>query len=213
MGKIIEHPKPLSKKEWEFWEDRLGFFIQEFDDNIGAMARSNIEADEGDSHDHFLAGMSQGMWAIYNFVEDRMVQTEDRFKGTKRKYKKSGKYKKRIIKTPTGGYLGERRPVGRPRKNSVVTISPLEKENRGRVGLIPSKEIMRELNKFYNKNDKRTRLTIEQIKVLLERSGLIPKKINRRKVMKILCDRFFILTRKGLVLQFKKNGKNCYKLP
>lgn len=71
-----EHKKPLSREEWKFWEDRLGFFIQEFDDNIGAMARSNIENGEGDAHDHFLTGMSQGMWAIHTFIEDRMVQDE-----------------------------------------------------------------------------------------------------------------------------------------
>ena len=198
MGKIIEHQKPFSKKEWEFWEDRLGFFIQEFDDNIGAMARSNIESDEADSHDHFLAGMSQGMWAVHTFIEDRMVQTEDESnkKRKKRKYIKSGKYKKKL--------------VGRPRKSSITT-NPTE--NRGRVGVISSKEIMKVLNKFYKKNDKRTRLTIEEINNLLEKKGLIPRGMERNKVMKILYDRFFILTRKGLVVQSKKNGKNQYRLP
>lgn len=214
MGKIIEHKKPFSKKEWEFWEDRLGFFIQEFDDNIGAMARSNIESDEGDSHDHFLAGMSQGMWAIYTFIEDRMVEDDknkDKFGYIKigpglhrmeaikmikkRKYVKSGKYKKR--------------PVGKSKKNPIIQ----KVENRGRVGVIPSKEIMNVLNKFYKNNDKRTRITIDEIKSLLEKKGLIPKNIERRKVMKILYDRFFILTRKGLVIQSKKNGKTQYRLP
>ena len=101
MGRIPnEHPKPLSKKEWEFWEDRLGFFIQEFDDNIGHVARQAIDAGEGNNNDHFLAGMVQGMWAVYNFVETRMVKSSEELKvhKPKRRYRKSGKYKKGVTK-------------------------------------------------------------------------------------------------------------------
>lgn len=100
------HKEPLSRKEWKFWEDRLGFFIQEFDDNIAAPAREVIEENLGKTHDHYIAGMVQGMWAVYSFIEARMVEKE-KVRGRK-KGSKLIKKRRKEIKIPTGYIVGKR---------------------------------------------------------------------------------------------------------
>ena len=211
--KLKIHPKPLSKKEWEFWDDRLGFFVQEFEDNIAETARENIKVGEGNDSDHFLAGMSQGMWAVLNFIETRMVEKEDRKKKSdfeitadkpkkvKRKYVKSGKYKKRLPgPIPSLSYT----PVvhKKLRNNNV----------RKREGVLSSNEIIGLLKRFYISNDKRRRVSTEDVLNIAKREGRVPKGITPKKVKKILADRFFNLTKKGLVISFKKGRKNYYKL-
>ena len=203
MGKIIEHPKPLSKKEWDFWEDRLGFFIQEFDDNIGSAAREAIDGGEGNNNDHFLAGMAQGMWAVYNFVETRMVKGSEEEKAEKmlkigkpkRKYRKSGKYKKRIIKSPSGGYIA-----------SKIQKIVVHKQLRGRKSkTITSMDVVNIL-----KSEPKREFGSKEIFERLVGQGKIPRTRKRKRYMKVVCDRLYFLQSKGVIKKVKKGKKPYY---
>lgn len=189
MTNMKEHKKPLSEKEWEFWEDRLGFFIQEFDDNVGSVSREAIEVGEGNNHDHFLAGMSQGMWAIYTFVKDRMVQSDNSTEKNrvKRKYRKSGKY----------------------RKANVVMHMKLDNEIRGRkTKAMSSKDV---LNLFMSRHNK-SKLNIKEIFGALVKQGKVPGKYNFKKNKKVLNDRLYMLTKTDRLKVKKINKRNYYSL-
>lgn len=215
--KLKEHPKPLSKKEWEFWNDRLGFFVQEFEDNISGVAREAIEVGEGNNNDHFLAGMAQGMWAVLNFIETRMVKDEKdknrdiikirkivkatKLKRRKRKYVKSGKYKKE--KSIRFGY----------KKPKIVVHKHIGKTIRKKGGVLSSNEVMGILKRFYISHDKRQRVSTENVLNIAKSEGRVPKGITPKKAKKILADRFFNLNKKGFVIPFKKGRTNYYRLP
>lgn len=64
--------KPISKKAWNnLWANVIGDFIQSFERNI-----VNRELSDEDHHEAFLEGVSKGMWAIYNMIEELMVGEE-----------------------------------------------------------------------------------------------------------------------------------------
>ena len=230
MGKIIEHPKPLSKKEWDFWEDRLGFFIQEFDDNIGSAAREAIDVGEGNNNDHFLSGMVQGMWAVYNFVETRMVKSEEGKKSDfrivedkpKRKYKKRGKYKK-YKKDWRGTIKG--RTISESHKQKIKEgIAKYWKKKR-KEKTTPGAVIHRKIGEGIRGRVSETMTSMDVVNILksepkrefgskeiferLVGQGKIPRTRKRKRYMKVVCDRLYFLQSKGVIKKVKK-GKKLY---
>lgn len=216
---FVEHPKPLSKKEWEFWEDRLGFFIQEFEDNIAHIARDNIKDGESYEYDHFLAGMAQGMWAVYSFVEDRMVKDETDenhdFKINKSNKKKktlklrtiSEDHKQKIKK----GIRKYWRKIKSNRKKfgSAVIHKTIEKETRGRIArTISSKDVL-DVFKHFNKGK---RLNTKEIFSELVKARNVSRNYGLARNKKALADRVYILTRIGKLNMKKKGKKNYYRI-
>ena len=232
---IKEHPKPLTRKEWEFWEDRLGFFIQEFEDNIAGIARENIKVGEDDEHDHFLAGMAQGMWAVYKFVEDRMVKSEEGEKSDfkivedkpKRKYKKRGKYKKykkdwrgtikgRTISESHKQKIKEgiskywRRRKKNREKFGIVVHRTIGEKTKGRAAKTMSSKDVLDVLKSFNKGKG---LNTKEIFNELVKAEKISPNYGEAKNKKALADRVYILTRNKKLKMEKKGKKNYYSLP
>jgi len=77
LRKLVENvkvkyaKKPIPKEAWDnVWSDVISDFIMTFQSNA---VRYEVEADE-DPHEWFLRGMANGMWTIYNMIEELMVE-------------------------------------------------------------------------------------------------------------------------------------------
>jgi hypothetical protein len=70
--KMIIHPKPISKKEWDWFIPIFTDFVMTFEHNFDIYDPEDETT--SDKFDIYLHGMVKGMWGMLSVIEERMVE-------------------------------------------------------------------------------------------------------------------------------------------
>lgn len=77
MGRKLKiRPKPLDKKEWDFWNERLTDFVMEVEHNVTLTPDEILDRGDKDMFETYLMGIVKGMWSVHKWIEDRMVEND-----------------------------------------------------------------------------------------------------------------------------------------
>lgn len=134
------HAKPMNKKEWEFWNEILSNFIEEFESLVSItpeelLARGDGMTDPFEAHN---IGVVKGMWAVHKFMEERMVRGDEEPKVDYELPEKKEKVKdKRGSKEHRDKIRKGMKLSWKQRKKSVKKDSrkrPMSKEHRDKIG-------------------------------------------------------------------------------